>query len=168
VRTTAGNAHTEGFEFETIVEPIPGLQLTNNISYLDTRYDRFLNAGGPGVNATGNQLPFSPRWTAYSQAAYTVPLPIPGEVRAGADVSYQTSYMSDVLNRPQNLIGSQIYTDAFISYALPGGHWTASVTGHNLADRRYWQSLSFAGSQNSWEGPVSPPRTVFFKVGYTL
>jgi iron complex outermembrane receptor protein len=168
VRTNAGTAHTEGFELETVVEPIEGLQWTNNASYLDTRYISFLNAGGPGVDATGNQLPFSPRWTLYSQGAYTLHLQIPGAVRIGADASYQTSFFSDVLNRPQNVIGSQIYTDAFVSYSLPGRHWTASLTGHNLGDRRYFQSLSYAGSKNSWEGPVSPPRTVFFKIGYTL
>ncbi len=168
VRTNAGTAHTEGFELETVVEPVAGLQWTNDASYLDTRYLSFLNAGGPGVNATGNQLPFSPRWTLYSQGAYELPLHVPGAVRIGADVSFQTSYFSDVLNRPQNVIGSQTYSDAFVSYAAPDGHWVASLTGHNLADRRYFQSLSYAGSRNSWEGPVSAPRTVFFKISYTL
>jgi iron complex outermembrane receptor protein len=167
VRTNAGSAHTEGFELETIVEPLDGLQWTNNASYLDTRYVSFLNAGGPGVDATGNQLPFSPRWTLYSQAAYELPVHLPGAIRLGADVSFETSYFSDVLNRPQNVIGSQVYTDSFVSYGAPGGHWVASLTGHNLADRRYFQSLSYAGSKNSWEGPVSPPRTVFFKISYT-
>jgi iron complex outermembrane recepter protein len=168
VRTNAGTAHTEGFELETVVEPVDGLQWTNNASYLDTRYISFLNAGGPGVDATGNQLPFSPRWTCYSQAAFELPINVPGAVRIGADVSYQTSYFSDVLNRPQNAIGSQVYADTFVSYGAPGGHWVVSLTGHNLADRRYFQSLSYAGSKNSWEGPVSPPRTVFFKISYTL
>lgn len=81
-----------------------------------------------------------------------MPLQLPGTVRVGADVSYQTSYLSDVLNRPRNEIGAQAYTDAFVSYAVPGGHWVASLTGHNLADRRDWQSLSYAGSKNSLEG----------------
>ena len=168
VRTNAGSAHTEGAEFETVVEPIEGLQWTNNISYLDTRYVSFLNAGGEGVNATGNQLPFSPRWTFYSQGNYTLPLPVPGSTRIGVDTSYQTSYFSDVLNRPQNVIGTQLYFDTFVSYAAPDGHWTVTLTGHNLADRRYFQSLSYAGSKNSWEGPVSPPRTVFLKISYAL
>ena len=168
VRTTAGSAHTQGGELETIVEPVEGLQWTNNVSYLTTRYDSFLNAGGQGVNATGNQLPFSPKWTLYSQGAYALPLGLPGTTRVGADASYVTSYFSDVLNRAQNDIGSQLYFDAFVSYAAPGGHWVASLTGHNLGDRRYFQSLSYAGSKNSWEGPVSPPRTVFFKISYTL
>jgi iron complex outermembrane recepter protein len=168
VRTTAGNAHTEGFELETISEPINGLQWTNNASYLSSRYDSFRNAGGPGIDATGNQLPFAPHWTFYSQAAYQIPLHIEGTVRVGADVSYQTSYLSDVLNRPQNVIGPQGYSDAFASYTTTDGHWTASLTGHNLSDRRAFQSLSYAGSKNSWEGPVSPPRTVFIKIAYVL
>lgn len=93
---------------------------------------------------------------------------IPGRVRAGADFSYETAYFSDVLDRPQNIIGAQGYSDAFLSYSTADGHWTASVNGHNLADRRAFQSLSYAGSKNSWEGPVSPPRTVFFKIAYVL
>jgi iron complex outermembrane receptor protein len=168
VRTTAGSAHTEGGELETVVQPVEGLRWTNNVSYLNTRYDDFLNAGGEGVNATGNQLPFSPRWSLYSQGDYALPLNVPGSFRVGVDASYQTSYFSDVLNRRQNVIGSQLYFDSFLSYAAPGDHWVASLTGHNLGDRRYFQSLSYAGSKNSWEGPVSPPRTVFFKISYIL
>jgi iron complex outermembrane receptor protein len=168
VRTTAGSAHTEGAELETIVEPIYGFRWTNNASYLNTRYVSFLNAGGEGVNATGNQLPFSPRWTLYSQADYALHLHVPGTTRIGLDASYLTAYFSDVLNRPQNTIASQLYFDTFVSYAAPDGHWTVSLTGHNLADRRYFQSLSYAGSKNSWEGPVSPPRTVFLKIAYSL
>jgi iron complex outermembrane receptor protein len=168
VRTNAGKARTEGFELETVVEPVQGFQWTNDVSYLSTRYDSFPNAGGTGIDATGNQLPFSPRWTFYSQAAFDVPVQIPGLVRAGADFSYETGYFSDVLNRPQNIIAAQGYSDAFLSYTTADGHWTASLTGHNLADRRAFQSLSYAGSKNSWEGPVSPPRTVFIKLAYVL
>jgi len=168
VRTNAGSAHTEGGELETVVEPIEALRWTNNVSYLNTRYDGFLNAGGEGVNATGNQLPYSPRWTLYSQGDYALPLNLPGTFRIGVDASYQTSYFSDVLDRPQNVVRSQLYFDSFWSYAAPGGHWVASLTGRNLGDRRYFQSLSYAGSKNSWEGPVSAPRTVFFKISYTF
>jgi iron complex outermembrane receptor protein len=168
VRTNAGSAHTEGFELETIVEPIKALRWTNNVSYLNTRYDNFPNAGGTGVDATGNQLPYSPRWSLYSEAAYTLPLQIQGVTRIGADLSYETSYFSDVLDRPQNIISPQGYVDAFVSYRTPDGHWTTSLSGHNLGNRRDFQSLSYAGSRNSWEGPVSPPATVFLKVGYVL
>ena len=98
---------------------------------------------------------------------YTPPLDIRGQVSLGADVSYETSYYSDVFNYYENRIGAQAYTDAFASYTTPDGHWTASVTGKNLFNRLQYQSLSWAGSKNSWEGPVSPPTTVLFKLAYS-
>jgi iron complex outermembrane receptor protein len=171
VRTNAGSAHTNGFELETTAEPVDGLVLNYDVSYLNTRYDQF-NAPGTNLDtgsttATGNQLPYSPRWQLYGQAVYTPPLPISGEVSLGADVSYETAYYSDVFNYSQNRIGAQAYTDAFISYTLPGDHWTASVNGKNIFNRLQYQSLSWAGSKNSWEGQVSPPATVLFKLAYT-
>jgi iron complex outermembrane receptor protein len=170
VRTNAGSAHTNGFELETIAEPLDGLVLTNDVSYLNTRYDSF-NAPGTNLDtgsttATGNQLPYSPRWQLYSQAVYTPALPLPGELSVGADISYVTSYYSDIFNYYQNKIGAQAYTDAFVAYALPGGHWTASVNGKNIFNRVQFQSLSWAGSNNSYEGQVSPPATVLFKLAY--
>ena len=170
VRTNAGSAHTNGFELETVAEPVDGLVLVNNVSYLNTRYDSF-NAPGTNLDtgattATGNSLPFSPRWSLYSQAVYTPPLDIKGQVSLGADIAYTTSYFSDVFNYSQNKIGAQAYTDAFVSYLLPGGHWTASVIGKNIFDRRQFQSLSWAGSNNSYEGQVSPPATIVFKLAY--
>jgi iron complex outermembrane receptor protein len=45
VRTNAGSAHTDGFELESIAEPLEGLILTNNVSYLNTQYDAFSDSG---------------------------------------------------------------------------------------------------------------------------
>jgi len=172
VRTNAGSAHTNGCELETTIEPLDGLIVTNDVSYLNTRYDQFNSPGtnlntGLSVPITGNQLPYSPRWQLYSQAVYTPPIDISGQVSLGADVSYETAYYSDVFNYVQGRIGAQAYTDAFISYTLPNGHWTASVNGKNIFNRLQYQSLSWGGSKNGLEGQVSPPATVLFKLAYT-
>jgi len=176
VRTNAGSAHTDGFELEGTEEPFDGLYLTDSVSYLNTRYDRF---AAPGTNidtgsttATGNQLPFAPRWQLYGAANYTVPLQLPGTLNLGADISYETSYVSDVFNYSQGEIHAQAFTDAFISYAPANSHWTATLTGQNLTNRLAFQSLSWGGvnttlAKDTLEGPVSPPRTIFFKIGYT-
>jgi iron complex outermembrane receptor protein len=171
VRANAGSAHTDGFELETIAEPLDGLVLTNDVSYLNTRYDEF-ESPGTNVNThmsvpiTGNQLPFSPRWQLYEQVVYTPPLPIPGTATIGADVSYETSYYSDVFNYARGRIGAQAYTDAFISYTTADGHWTASVNGKNIFNRLQFQSLTWTGTKNLYQGPVSPPATVLFKLAY--
>lgn len=175
VRSNANKAHTEGFELETAAEPVGGLTLTANASYLFTRFDSFPNAGSTSVagkavllGATGNALPFSPRWQLSVSATYLVPLDLAGEVRVGADATYQTSYFSDVFNYRQGEVPAQGYIDAFVSYAPRDSHWRFTLTGRNLADRRSYQSITWGGTPNLWLGPVSPPRTVLIKAAYAL
>jgi len=174
VRSNAGHAHTDGVELETALQPIEGLHFTANASYLSTRFDSFPNAGTSVVNgktvvvgASGNQLPFSPAWQLFGGVDYVVPLGLPGEVRVGADVTYETSYFSDVFNYAQGQVPSQSYVDGFISYAPKNSHWVFTLTGRNLANHLAFQSLTWGGTPNLWEGPVNPPRTVFFKIAYT-
>jgi len=173
VRANAGNAHTDGFEFESTAEPIDNLILTGNASYLWTRFDSFPSPGtsvntGKPVSATGNQIPFAPRWQLYGAASYTVPVDLYGVVKLGGDISYETSYFSDVFNYPQGEIHPQAFTDVFISYAPTGTKWTATLTGQNIFNRLAFQSLTWAGTNNLYYGPVSPPATIFFKLGYAF
>lgn len=172
VRSNVNSAHSDGFELESIAQPLDGLTLTGNASYLWSRFDSFPNPGtnvntGTVTSATGNQLPFAPRWQLYAAANYDVPLDIPGQISLGSDISYETSYFSDVFNYGQGEIHPQAFVDAFASYQLPNKHWTAIITGQNLTDRVSYQSLTWSGSPNLWQGPVNPPRTVFFKLAYT-
>jgi iron complex outermembrane receptor protein len=175
VRSNSNRAHTEGFELEGAAEPIPGLTLTANASYLKTKFDSFANAGASVVNgqtvllgATGNNLPFSPEWQLFAGAAYTVPIDLHGEVRLGGDVTYESSYYSDVFNYKQGRVPAQSFSDAYISYAPKDSHWLITLTARNLGNRIAYQSISWGGTPNLWEGPVSPPRTVFLKVAYKL
>ena len=175
VRSNANKAYTDGFELETTAEPASGLTLSANASYLLTRFDSFANAAATTVaghavllGATGNQLPFSPRWQLFASATYKLPLDIPGDLRIGAEVTYQTSYFSDVFNYRQGQVPAQGYVDAFLSYSPLNSPWQFTLTGRNLADRLSYQSITWGGTPNLWEGPVSPPRTILFKVAYKL
>ena len=44
--------------------------------------------------------------------------------------------------------------------------WTFTLTGRNLANRLVLQNITWGGTPNLWEGPVNPPRTIFFKIAY--
>ena len=173
VRSNAGSAHTDGVEFESSATPIDSLNLTVHASYLETRFDSFPNAGTGVVNgktqivgATGNQLPFSPHWQLYGAASYRLPLSLPGEVKVGADVSYETSYFSDVFNYVQGRVPAQTFIDSFISYAPANSPWKLSLTAKNIANLLAYQSITWGGTKSLWEGPVSPPRTIVLKVAY--
>lgn len=173
VRSNAGRAHTAGFELETTAEPARDLVFSFNASYLRTLFDSFPNAattvvGGKTVlvGATGDQLPYSPRWQLYAAANYKLPFDLRGDLRLGADVSYQSAYFSDVFNYAQGRVSDQAFIDAYVSYAPAGARWTFTLTGRNLADRFAYQSLSWGGAPSLWEGPMNPPRTVFLKAAY--
>jgi iron complex outermembrane receptor protein len=175
VRSNANRAHTEGFELEGAVEPVEGLTLTSTASYLKTKFDSFANAGSTIVNgqpvllgATGNNLPFSPEWQLFGGGAYTVPIDLNGEVRLGGDVTYESSYYSDVFNYKQGRVSAQSFSDAYISYAPKDSRWIFTLTARNLGNRIAYQSITWGGTPNLWEGPVSPPRTVFLKLAYKL
>ena len=111
-------------------------------------------------------MPLSPDWQLYGAVDYRLPLDLPGEVHVGADITYESSYFSDVFNYPQGQVPDQGYADAFVSYAPANSPWQFTLTGRNLANRIAYQSITWGGTPNLWEGPVSPPRTVFFKISY--
>jgi len=171
VRSNASHAHTDGFELETALAPSNDLSITGNVSYLETRFDSFANAGASGktlLSATGNQLPLSPHWQVSGAAVYKLPVPLPGDTKFGIDATYETSYFSDVFNYKQGEVPAQGYVDAVLSYAPQNSHWKFSLTAKNLANRLSYQSITWGGTPNLWEGPVSPPRTIFFKIDYRL
>ena len=73
-----------------------------------------------------------------------------------------------MFNYKQGEVPAQGYIDAFLSYAPQNSHWKFSLTAKNLANRLSYQSITWGGTPNLWEGPVSPPRTIFFKIDYKL
>lgn len=169
VRSNAGHAHTEGFELEVAAQPTDDLTLNANASYLSTRFDDFPNAafsGGHFLSATGNQLPFSPAWQTSFAVAYRLPVDVHGDIRLGGDVTYESSYFSDLFNNKQGRVPSQAFLDAFVSYAPRDSNFKFSLTAKNLTNNIAYQSITWGGTPNLWQGPVSPPRTVFFKISY--
>lgn len=175
VRANAGKAHTQGFELEGNAEPIPGLILTGSVSYLRAKYDSFPNAGISVVNgvptpvgATGNTPPLSPRWQLAGGVNYRLPIDVPGAMRVGVNATRTSAYFSDVFNYAQGRVTPQSYVDGSISYATDGGHWTYSLVARNIGNVIHYQSITWGGTPNLWQGPVSPPRTVFFKIAYSL
>jgi iron complex outermembrane receptor protein len=167
-RVNAGNAHTEGFELETSAEPIRGLTFTGTASYLDTRFDSFVIPSL--VSATGNQFPISPRWQLFGGVNYVLPVhQLHDTVRVGANTTYETSYFSDIFNYKQGQVTPQDFVDGYISYHPPTeSRLIFTLSAKNIANNLHYQSITWGGSPNYWDGPMAPPRTVFFKAAYSF
>lgn len=176
VRSNAGKAHTEGIELESRFVPFPGLSFTGSGSYLQTRFDSFTNAGTTVVNgksvlvgATGNQLPFSPHWQLYGGGNYQIPLRhLYNSISLGADVSYESSYFSEVFNYIQARVTAQSFTDGYISYKPAKSRLNFSLTAKNIVNNLHFQSITWGGTPSLWLGPMNPPRTFYGKAVYTF
>ncbi|MEE3622612.1 TonB-dependent receptor [Nitrospirillum sp. BR 11752] len=169
-RLNAASAYTEGFELETTIQPFEGLRWDNSASYTLALYDQFPNYAGIGTSASGNRLPYAPRWTFRTAPTYTLPLAVPGQAQVGVDAQFQTLSYADVANSWQVTIPAQWNVNLFAKYTTEDERWTFSATVRNLSDRRLPQGGSYSASAAGtvWTFVESPPRTVFFKVGYKL
>jgi iron complex outermembrane receptor protein len=164
--TNAGRAHTDGAELETTFIPFDGFTWTNNAGYLNTEFDKFLNAGPGGVNANGKQLPFAPRWSLTTSADEQIPLPIPGTAHAGGDIQYECRSYSDVLNTKGASIPDQTFLNTHISYTTENERWLVLFTIRNALNSRFNQSGTYVPPVEYYL--ESPPRSFLVTIRYSL
>jgi iron complex outermembrane receptor protein len=168
LRTNVGRAHTYGVELETTSALTHNLQLTANAGYLESKYDDFQNASGPGVSANGKQLVLSPRWNASVGLNYTVPVDLPGALLLGTDAQFQTKSYANALNDDVQEVPTQTFWNAHTSYITGDGHWTTTLAVKNLLDRAYPQSVGYIPSSGARYYSVNDPRTLLLSVRYDL
>jgi iron complex outermembrane receptor protein len=164
--TNAGRAHTDGVELETALIPIDGLTWTNNAGYLNTEFDKFLNAGPAGAPATGKELPLAPRWTLSTGADYQLPLDIPGATHLGGELQYQSKSFSDVLNTQGAAIPDQTILNVHATYTTDNGRWTVLFNIRNALNARYNQNGTYVPPVEYFL--ENPPRTFLATLRYTL
>jgi len=168
LRTNVGKAHTYGIELETLTALTRDLQLTANVGYLQSRYDDFQNASGPGVNADGKQLVYSPKWNASVALNYTVPVDLPGAVILGTDAQFQTRSYANALNDDIQEIPEQTFWNASARYLSGDGHWTTTLGVKNLLNRAYPQAVGYIPSSGQRYYSINDPRTLSLSVRYDL
>lgn len=180
-RYNAGNAHSLGAEVEAAVHVSPGWEIDATGSYLYSELDSFkgvfsrvVYASGLALNNTphaGERLPYLPRFQGDLSTSYELPIPVPGKVRIGGDISFQSPVFLDALDNTQTRLPDQTYVNALIGWISPHRRWTVTLAAKNLLDRRYPQSLSFlqgGGVPVLYPVAYADPRTVFFTLRYSL
>ncbi len=164
LRKTAGSAHSYGFELETSVKPFPRLRLDNNVSYLLAQYDYFPDPTATLKSAAGTTLPYSPKWTLSSRAAYDVPIQVPGTTTLSLDAQAHTRAYNDVLETYAYRSPFQVFVNAAATYTTEDDHLTFGLSVHNIFDRQSVQWASGAAAYTT--AFYSPPRTVMATVRY--
>ena len=126
------------------------------------------------IRGIGNSDPiFDP---TVASVAWSIPVDHYGTLKLGGSGNYETSFFSDTINNPQYRIAAHGFANAFVNFATSDRHWNFTLTARNLTNSFYYSTLTPIGAAIKagpyagtllLQGAQNPPRTIFFKVGYT-
>jgi iron complex outermembrane receptor protein len=88
--TNAGKASNRGIEFDLRLEPVEGLALMANGTWMDARYDRYFRGA---VDLSGSPLIFSPDFAGSVAASYTLDLGGAGNLELYGNYAYMGDYL---------------------------------------------------------------------------
>lgn len=136
--SNAAKVHTEGAELSIEALPIAGLRLTLDAAYMDATFDDFKGGGAAGSDATGNELPFSPKWSGSASAQYTFDLPsIGSELTLFGQYAYRSRTYAGQENLANQLLDSRNIVNARVTLTHIDSNWAVSLWGSNITDDDY-------------------------------
>ncbi|WP_342627698.1 TonB-dependent receptor [Nguyenibacter vanlangensis] len=177
----APRSYIYGAEFDAEAHPFRGLVLTQNFGYQNGVYSQFqslnrsattahfattgvwqaINTNYDGVNMGLANLTLS------GAATYTWPVFREYRMIFDADYSYRGRQTQPQYIGQTGIYRSPAYflVNSFLTFAAPRQHWSVTVYGQNLTDRRYWLS---AGTQATFYGVIPGlPRFVGGRINFT-
>ncbi|MBP3193419.1 TonB-dependent receptor domain-containing protein [Natronogracilivirga saccharolytica] len=150
--TNGGATEHYGLEFLVRLTPFiteetgitPEFEIGGTWSRASFSEDRFVSSDGEIVNVKGNELPYAPEWSGFSQLSMRHETGVSGYIKA----TYTGEQFGDVLNRTgptgngrEGMLDSYTVLDAGLRYQLPFDYDSSvSVTIRNLTDERYISS----------------------------
>ena len=172
--SNAASARVKGIELETLVRPMPDVQLSGNLAYLDAHYGSFtaapiasaygylFPAGTISFNASGNRIENSPEWSGVAAIDYT---PKIGNYRFTAHFDY--AYRGNTFYDPSNVeIASQQPYGLFNANVSIGPERGIRLEAFvkNLTDKKYF--VLIAGNGLVPAGLSGDPRTYGVRIGF--
>lgn len=166
ISENAAKAKIDGVEIEGALNVLPGLDLSFGGQYLDARYTDYTsvpafvpveggisNASAPPIDASGNQLRLSPKYTANFGISYAFSVGN-DEIRINGNYLYNDGYYFYADERVRQ--GSFDVINAKVGWYFDDGRYSVSLIGKNLADSEYFVACrcgDTAGDQASYAEP---------------
>lgn len=169
-----GDGKIKGAELEVTAQPTRGLTLNFAVGYTDAYYTDLdpavaVTSGASALQAgavVGSTLPKTPKWKVNFSPRYEIGLGNGGSVTLLGDytfISKQTNNVERtfVLNRPSVSI-----LNASVAYKDPGEHYTITVGGTNLTNKRYISSGTAIPAFGAIIGSYSRPTEWYARLGF--
>lgn len=138
-----------GFELQTILQPVSGLNITGGVTYSNTKIrGDFININGLGIsqNFRGQDLPLTPKWQANLDGQYQFGIASNLNAFIGGNVNYQAQANGGLGQQPLLDIPHYTLFDARAGLAAPDDHWRAMVFVRNLTNKYYVTLANLPGS----------------------
>lgn len=142
----AGSLRQQGFEFDTVLSPVPELSFTASLAYLDSEFtDYQAGANLPGLtgtqNLTGQRNSFSPEWVGNFAVDWSGDLGSSGmswAVNANLALVSDQFVGTSLDANPQTLADGYTQIGARLTLNGADDRWSVSLFGRNLGNSHYW------------------------------
>lgn len=157
----AGEVETKGASLNARWQATRSLYLKAGAALNDTKFTRYADAATPGVNLTGNKVPYAPNATGNLSAEYTIALAGGGRLIPRAGISY----VGKTWFNETNTVGQQAYAlyTAGVSWQL-NQMLSADLSIDNLTDKAYAVYAFAAGAPYGTLYQVGKGRTAGVRI----
>ncbi len=153
----AAEAEIDGIEVEVVVQPVAGLEINGNYTWLDAEYTSF--ASGATADYSGNTLPRAPDNKFNIGAQYTFPLAGLGDAFMRVDYTDQSKMYFEASNTPFEVQEGYDLLDARVALRASDGGWEVAVWGKNLTDELVKSHIVAFAPYRQELNTYQPPRT---------
>ena len=175
VTVNAAAAQIKGLEASVELIPVRNLTLRVGASYIDSKFTSYpdapFNVPAPGGglatvtgDATGNQLPFTPKISFNVGGDYVVPA-----AQGNYTFSINYAYTDSLVINADNLVKQPSFglLNGSLTWASHSGKWDARLWGKNLNDAHTYTYLNEQQSIGVTASPAAP-RTFGITLGFHL
>lgn len=136
----AARLKMDGFELEGTALIGEGTRISGQLSYLDARYDQFIDPRvqlNPALANLHDHVPFAPEWSARIALSHTFSFASGSALTLGGDLSYRDETWLSVDNRPGLVQPAYTLAGLFGIFDSADGKWQLRAGVRNLTDRLY-------------------------------
>ncbi|MBS1929213.1 MAG: TonB-dependent receptor [Chitinophagaceae bacterium] len=134
VTRNTGKLNVKGFDLEVNAIPIKNLELEGSLGLADSKFNNLKYASnGTTLNLDGKRQVFSPTWTGFTGALYSIPFSSQWEINLGIQFRYVGKQYFDFANTISQSDYSLLSSQVGISYKS----LSFRIWGKNLGQKRY-------------------------------
>jgi len=150
------SADVSGFELELLARPIPELEISGSLGYIDAEYT---DVGSATEISKSSKFVKTPKWNSSLGVQYSLSVGAEGMIRLRADLSYTDKVYQDPQNTESIAQDSFTLTNLRASYEQTSQRWELAAFVTNATDEEYIiAGLQALASFGTAEAVYGPPR----------